>query len=191
MGAYATRTITIEEYKAITDTIKSGYFHNGKRHKPNPTIATILTLQANLGMRIGDILSLTLNSIVKDGNIYRLDVIEEKTGKKRIYSVPEEVYSFIVNYCTENKINSRRRIFQLTTRNVQKTLKEVAEFLSITDVSTHSFRKFAGNRIYENSGYDIEVTREFYQHSSIAITQRYIKRTRPQLEAAIQSSVYL
>lgn len=191
MGAYTTKTLTQEQFSEILETVKSGYSHNGKDHKPNNKLAVILTLQANLGMRIGDILHLRLSHIIKDGNHYRLDVTEEKTGKKRAYIVPEEVYSFVENYCLENKISPYRRIFELTERAVQKSIKEVTAFLGMPEISTHSFRKFAACRIYETSGFDIEVTREFLQHSDVGITQRYIKRTRPQLEAAILSSVCL
>ena len=191
MGAYTTKTLTNEQFTEILETVKSGYFHNGKNHKPNERLAVILTLQANLGMRIGDILHLRLSNIVKDGTHYRLDVTEEKTGKKRAYIVPQEVYNFVENYCTQNKISPYRSIFELTERAVQKSIKEVTEYLSLSEISTHSFRKFAACRIYETSGYDIEVTREFLQHSDVGITQRYIKRTRPQLEAAILSSVCL
>lgn len=187
MGAFTTQTITREQFTAITETIRNGYGN----HKPNPTIATVLTLQANLGMRIGDIMHMSLSSIVKDGNYYHLNVIEEKTGKNRNYIVPEAVYNFIANYCMENKINPNRRLFQLTERAIQKCLKEVSEYLGLENISTHSFRKFAASRIYETSGYDIEVTREFLQHASVGTTQKYIKRTRPQLEAAILSSVCL
>lgn len=193
MGAYVTRVLSDGEFAQIIKTIKFGYFaqNTGKEHRANEQIATVLTLQANLGMRIGDILKMSLDSIIKDGNIYRLDVTEEKTGKKRVYSVPNEVFDFIKEYCQRNGIKPCRRIFQLTERAVQKSLKEVADYLGLEDISTHSFRKYSANRIYENSGYDIEVTREFLQHSSVGITQRYIKRTRPQLEAAILSSVCL
>lgn len=187
MGAFTTATITKEQFTKLTETIRNGYAN----HKPNPTIATVLTLQANLGMRIGDIMHMSLSSIIKDGNFYRLDVIEEKTGKKRAYIVPDEVYSFINSYCLENKISPNRRLFQLTERAIQKAIKSAAEYLGLENVSTHSFRKFAASRIYEVSGYDIEVTREFLQHASVGTTQKYIKRTRPQLEAAILSSVCL
>lgn len=193
MGAYTSRTLTENEVSTIISTIKNGYTSSstGKEHRGNLQIATILTLQANLGLRIGDILKLTLESIVKDGNLYRLDITEEKTDKKRTYIVPNEVFDFINDYCNENKIKACRRIFQLTERAVQKSLKEVAEHLGFAEVSTHSFRKFCASRVYENSGCDIETVREFLQHSSVRITQRYIKRSRPQLESAILSSVCL
>lgn len=191
MGAYTTRTLTQDEFKKVIETIRKGYKFNGVKHRGNVAAAAVLTLQANLGMRIGDILKMSLESIVKDGNHYRLDVTEEKTGKKRVYLVPDAIYSFIRDYASKNAKDAQKPIFDLTERAIQKTVKAVSEYLGLEDISTHSFRKLAACRIYESSGYDIEVTREFLQHSSINTTQRYIKRTRPQLESAILASVAL
>ena len=179
--------LTHEEFKTVIETIRNG----DEGHKPNERIAEARMYQANLGMRINDIIHMSLSSIVKDGDYYRLDIVEEKTGKKRVYIVPDAVYNRIENYCAENKINPRRRIFELTERAVQKHLKCVCDHLGLSNVSTHSFRKFAACQIYENSGYDIEATREFLQHANIGTTQRYIKRSRPQLERAILNSVNL
>lgn len=50
--------------------------------KPNERIATCLVLEANLGLRISDILNLKMSDIIKDGDRYRLDITEKKTSKK-------------------------------------------------------------------------------------------------------------
>ncbi|MCJ7689900.1 MAG: hypothetical protein MUO60_11350 [Clostridiaceae bacterium] len=42
--------------------------------------ATILVLEANLELRIAYVL--TLNSIIRDGNRYRLNIFEDKTDKR-------------------------------------------------------------------------------------------------------------
>lgn len=191
MGAYTTRAITKDEFKQVIETIRSGFTYDGITHRPNNQIAEVLILQSNLGMRIGDILHMSLSDIIKDGNYYKLDVTEQKTGKRRAYIVPDAIYSHIEYYCSENKINAQRRLFQLTERAVQKSLKAACDFLGLDNISTHSFRKFAACQIYENSGFDVEATREFLQHGSVTTTQRYIKRSRPQLENAIFASVVL
>lgn len=141
------------------------------------------------GCRIGDILHLSLSSLVRDGDHYRLDIVEQKTGKSRRHQIPEPVYNYIRDYCIENKINPERRLFQFTERAVQKSLKAVTDYLGIPQTSTHSFRKFAGQQIYNNSGHDIEATREFYQHGSVTTTQGYIARSSERLTQAINKSV--
>lgn len=192
MGAYTTLAVNADSYNRIIETIKDGYTgRDGIVHRPAPHMACCLVVQANLGCRIGDILHLTLSSLVHDGNHYRLDITEQKTGKSRRHQVPEEVYNYIKSYCNENQINPERRIFQFSERAVQKTLKAATEYLDIPQTSTHSFRKFAGQQIYEHSGHDIELTREFYQHSSLTVTQAYLACNSDRLTKAINSSINL
>ena len=190
MGAYTTLAVNQDSYKQIIDTIKEGYTgKDGITHRPAPHMACCLVIQANLGCRIGDILHLSLSSLVRDGDHYRLDIVEQKTGKARRHQVPEPIYNYIRDYCAQNGINPERRLFQFTERAVQKALKAVTEYLGIPQVSTHSFRKFAGQQIYNNSGHDIEVTREFYQHGSLTTTQTYIACSSERLAQAINSSI--
>lgn len=192
MGAYTTLAVNQDSYNRIIETIKDGYTgQDGIVHRPAPHMACCLVIQANLGCRIGDILHLSLSSLVRDGDHYRMDIIEEKTGKARRHQVPEPVYNYIRDYCEENRINPERRIFQFSERAVQKALKAATEFLDISKTSTHSFRKFAGQQVYKNSGNDIEVAREFYQHSSLTVTQSYIACSSERLTQAINSSVSL
>ena len=91
-----TRALTEEQYRKIITTINEGFVTAaGERVKPNNRIATALTLEANLGLRISDILHLTINQIVKDGDRYRLDLVEQKTGKeKRVYSSDRDLYLY-------------------------------------------------------------------------------------------------
>ena len=101
-----TVALTEEQYKSIIGTIHSGFVcADGHIVKPNRRIATALSLEANLGLRISDILQLRLSGIIHDGNRYRLNIIEQKTKKKREFTVPIEIYSFIQNYALENNIN--------------------------------------------------------------------------------------
>ena len=192
MGAYTTLAVNQDSYNRIIDTIKNGYTgKDGIKHRPAPNMACCLVIQANLGCRIGDILHLSLSSLVRDGDHYRLDIVEQKTGKARRHQVPEPVYNYIRDYCAENRINPERRIFQFSERAVQKALKAVTEYLDIPQTSTHSFRKFARQQIYSNSGYDIEATREFYQHDSVTTTQTYIACSSERLTQAINKSINL
>ena len=126
---------------------------------------------------------------MRDGDHYRLDIVEQKTGKARRHQVPKPIYNYIRDYCTKNGINPERRLLQFTERAVQKAFKAVTEYFDIPQTSAHSFRKFAGQQIYNNSGHDIEVTREFYQHSSLATTQAYIACSSERLAQAINSSI--
>lgn len=187
MANKTTVALTLEQYKEIIETMRVG----GAGFRKNDRIATCLVLEANLGLRIEDILGLKLSDIVKDGSVYRLDIIEQKTKKKRTFIVPIEIYQFIFIYCSENNIGKNDIIFPITERAVQKHLKTVVDYLGYENISTHSFRKFYASSIYDANNHDIELVRELLQHSSTATTRRYIKRSSAQLEDAIQKHIHL
>ena len=71
MANKRTRALTVEEYNQIIDTMRTGFAGCG----PNDRIATALIIEANLGIRISDILKLKLSDIVKEGSRYRLNII--------------------------------------------------------------------------------------------------------------------
>lgn len=189
MGSYVTRTLDKGEYKELIETVREGYTDNaGVNHRPNKQLATILTLEANLGCRIGDILSLTTDSIILDGSIYKLNITEQKTGKKRCFIVPVPVRNFIENYRVTEGIKSGE-LFDIKAPAVWKQLRAVTDYLGLEDTSTHSLRKLAANTLYEQSNHDIEIVREFLNHSSVRVTQAYLRRSDAQMENAINNMV--
>ena len=101
-----TRAIDEDTYKLIIATMKNGFTHEGVQYKPNERIATVLVLEYNLGLRVGDILQLKVDSFVKDGSRYRLDMYEQKTNKYSNFTVPNEVYQFVLDYAYKNHIST-------------------------------------------------------------------------------------
>ena len=159
--------------------------------RPNERVATALVLEGNLGLRISDIVKLRLCDIVLDGGRYRLEIVEQKTGKRRIFTVPLVIQQYIENYCLRNGLRRDELIFPLTERAIQKQLKIVCDYLGFEGISTHSFRKWYATEIYKNSGYDIALVQRLLQHSSAATTQRYIGMEPQRIEAAIQGHTTL
>ena len=104
------KALTTEQYKAIISAMRHGI----GQLRPNERCAAVLTAEANLGMRIGDILRLKLSDIVLDGRRYRLNVIEEKTGKRRTFTVPGEVYSFFCDYAKRRGFGADDKLFPIT-----------------------------------------------------------------------------
>ena len=182
-----TKALTTEQYKEIIQAMKEAF--SGCR--PNERIATILVLEGNLGLRISDILQLRLRDIVKDGTRHRLDIIEQKTGKQRTFTVPLVIQQYIENYCLRHRIPKTAIIFPITERAVQKQLHIVCDYLGYEGISTHSFRKWYATEIYKNSGYDIALVQRLLQHSSAATTQRYIGIEPQHIEDAIQNHAQL
>lgn len=176
-----TTALTTEQYSEIITTMKNG----SPLFRPNDRIATALVLEGNLGLRVGDIVRLRPCDIVNDGGRYRLAVTEQKTGKKRFFTVPNIIHQYIADYCNRHSIGKNDLMFPVTTRAVQKQLAIVCEFLGYDGIGTHSFRKWYATEIYKNSGYDIALVQRLLQHSSAAITQRYIGIEPQRIEQAI------
>lgn len=187
MANKMTVALTQEQFREIIETMRSG----GAGFRPNDRIATCLVLEANLGLRIDDILNLHLSDFLKDGGNYRLNIIEQKTHKKRTFFVPLEIYQFVCIYCMERNISAEKRIFPITPRTVQKYLKKVTDFIGYENIGTHSFRKFFATELYETNDHDIELVRELLQHTSTVTTQRYIKRSSKTVEEAIRKHVFI
>ena len=123
--------LTTEEYEDIISTMKRG----GDGFRANSRIASALIVEANLGIRIGDVLRLRLSDIVRDGKRYRLNMVEQKTGKERRFSVPDAVYGFLRDYAEAHGISENDRLFPLTERAVQKHLKAVCDYLGYENIS--------------------------------------------------------
>lgn len=192
MANKRTVALTETEYRESIDLLRTGFELNGKIVKPNPRIATIAVLQASLGLRLGDILHLTVNSIVQDGeNRFRLDINEEKTGKYRTFSVPTEIYTYIVKYALDNDISKSQRLFEISKRQISRHLNKVFKKmkLDIEKYGSHSYRKMFATQAYIDGDYDIELVRVLLQHSNVAITQNYLSISSKKIEAALEKTV--
>jgi len=67
---------------------------------------------------------------------------------------------------------------------VQSILKMACDYLGYEGISTHSFRKFYATEIYKQDN-DIALVQRLLQHSSPAVTQRYIGIEPERIEKAI------
>lgn len=183
--------LTDEQYKESISLLRSGFILNGVVIKPNERIAVLEVVQACLGLRLGDCLSLRMGSFVKDGSRYRLDIREQKTGKMRTFTVPLEIYSFIQNYALENSIGVDARLFDVTERQVQRHLNKVFSKMSLPlrNYGSHSYRKYFSQKVYIENDYNIELVRILLQHSSITVTQRYLDIGQKQIETALAKTV--
>lgn len=180
-----TVALTDEQYRNLIDAIRSGFI--GCR--PSDRAATCLMLEANLGLRISDILNLRLDDIIADGDRFRLDIVEQKTGKKRTFTVPIQIRSYLQNYCRRYGIRPEDRIFDISERQVQHKLQQAADYLGYNRIGTHSFRKFFATRIYVNNNYNIVLVQKLLQHSDSTITQRYIGLGSEELENALKNNL--
>lgn len=180
----AARAITEEEYHELIETMRSG----GVGFKPSDRNATAFVVQANLGLRIGDVLKLTPNSFIRTSDGWKLAVVEEKTGKVRDFRVENEFMLFMENYWLRNGIGTKDLIFPISVRTAQDYLKKVVDYLDLPgEIGTHSFRKMYATKAYEKNGRDIRLVQQMMLHGSAETTERYIGIKPERLEAAQKS----
>ena len=184
-----TRPLEKEEYKKIMELLDSGftYTEDGKEKtfRPNQQIALALSLQANLGLRIGDVLSLKVSNF--KGN--KLEVREDKTDKLQYREVNPAIVNIIKDYAIDNKLSKNDNIFSIKVRVIQKQLKIICNYLELDNISTHSFRKMYATMQYELNNNNIELIKELLNHSSIATTQRYIRVSQEAINKASSSFI--
>lgn len=186
-----TRPVTKEELFEIVNMLVEGFEYKGQMVKSKDKIAAVVLSEANLGIRLSDVLHLTLESFQKDGGVYYIDIVEQKTGKRRHLPVSSEFMNYIQAYAIRYKLNTKQRLFDFTDRYVQKYLRMVCYKLGYHNVSTHSLRKFYGTEIYKDNNYDIRLVQVLLNHSDVRVTQKYIGVDSQKIDTAINSHVVL
>ena len=90
----------------------------------------------------------------------------------------------IMEYALEKNLSKDNNLFNISARAVQKQLKIVTEYLGLSNISTHSFRKLYATLQYEKNNNNLELVKELLNHSSIATTQRYIRVSQQAINKA-------
>jgi len=180
----ATRPLEIDEYKTIIQLLNHGFtMSTGEIITPKPSVAIAFQLQANLGLRIGDVLRLKVANF--RGN--KLEMSEQKTGKVQWREINTFVSTAVKDYAIEKGLKPDDKLFDFTVRHAQKYLTKATQYLGINRVGTHSFRKMFATTVYEKNGHDLELVKNLLNHSSVAITQRYIRVSQEAMNEASRS----
>ena len=176
----ATRPIEIDEYKKIMELLHTGV---EKRFRKNPKVALALMLEANLGLRISDILRLKIGNF--KGNM--LEINEKKTGKLQYRPVNKNIIESINEHARKYNLKSNDYLVNIKTKAIQKQLRIICKYLNLYNISTHSFRKLYATTQFEKSNNNLELVKELLNHSSVATTQRYIRVTQQAINEASEN----
>ncbi|MDT3694700.1 MAG: tyrosine-type recombinase/integrase, partial [Mucispirillum sp.] len=150
----------------------------------NYKISLLIALGCFTGLRISDFLSLRWKQILDTDEF---TVIKKKTGKQRTIRLNSQLQEHI-RECYEHinpvGVNAPILVSQKgTVYSVQRIniiLKEVKKKyrLKIKNFSCHSLRKTFGRQVYnmnsDNSELALVKLMELFNHSSVAITKRYL-----------------
>lgn len=149
------------------------------------------------GLRISDLLSLTWEQILGES----FSLYEKKTGKHREIKVNAGVRDHIRDCFVALKIrDSKEKCFLnkygdvISIQRVNVILKEIRVkygLVGIDHFSTHSFRKTFGRKVVEMAGENSEMAliklAELFNHSSTAITRRYLGLRQQELREVYDS----
>lgn len=162
---------------------------NMKRYlkERNPRDYLLFTLGINGGLRISDLLELTIEQ-VRDKD--RIKIREEKTNKVRDYPIPGHCKKVIADYLKTTGLTtgplfpSRKGDKHITRQHAWAIINEAAHAAGIPDdvsIGTHTLRKTFGYWAYK-AGHDITRIQKLLNHSSPGITLAYIGITKEELD---------
>ena len=175
---YSTTTADYMEWETAMNLIRK------LAKDENYKMSLLIAIGCFTGLRISDILSLRWNQIL---NTDEFSIIEKKTGKKRIIRLNPQLQKHISECYGHIKpigekapilVSQKGTVFSIQRINV--ILKEIKKKyrLKIKNFSCHSLRKTFGRQVYNMNGENSELAlvklMELFNHSSVAITKRYL-----------------
>ena len=150
----------------------------------NYKMSLLIALGCFTGLRISDILALRWEQIL---STEEFTIIEKKTGKKRVLRLNsqlqqhiQECYEHIKPISVKSPILVSQKGTVFTIQRINVILKEIKRKyrLKVKNFSCHSLRKTFGRQVYnmnsEKSELALVKLMELFNHSSLAITKRYL-----------------
>ena len=150
----------------------------------NYKMSLLVALGCFTGLRISDILALRWNQIL---GVDEFTIIEKKTGKQRTLRLNpqlqkhiQECYERIKPIGVKAPILVSQKGTTFTIQAINRKLKDIKKQykLRINNFSCHSLRKSFGRQVYNMNESNAELAlvklMELFNHSSIAITKRYL-----------------
>jgi len=150
----------------------------------NYKMSLLVAIGCFTGLRISDILALRWKQIL---GVPDFTIIEKKTGKRRTIRLNPELQRHIVDCYNHIQpigiespilVSQKGTVFSVQRINaILKGLKKKYR-LKINHFSCHSLRKTFGRQVYnmnsESSELALVKLMELFNHSSVAITKRYL-----------------
>jgi site-specific recombinase XerD len=162
--------------------------------KHNERDYLMFVLGINSGLRISDLLHLNVTDVAgKDSIVVR----EKKTGKTKQFALSDTCKKAIAEYLehtdvTEGALFASRKGGEAITRmQAWRVINEAAQAAGVTEnVGTHTMRKTFGYHALRQ-GVDIAYLMQCFNHSSAAITKRYIGITQDELNDKVYLNMNL
>jgi len=187
----------MKEVQPIRDTKKIDAMKSIMKGESSYRDLLLFTLGINTGLRISDILDLKWGSFLNGGKLLKtkdqLNVVEIKTKKVKTFVINKSVaealklyYDSLDSADPEDPVFSSRKSGNGSPKAISRVgawmlLNRYAHMVGLDDgIGTHTLRKTFGYHLYKK-GVALEYIQKMLNHSSPAITLRYIGITQDQL----------
>ena len=147
----------------------------------------------NTGLRISDIVRLRKKHVCGDW----IETVEQKTGKRTRIPLNTQIRQIIQDRCRDMGMEdllfpSRVTIgdgtvqMPMTRRTAYNDIRQIAEMFGLGDhIGCHTMRKTFGYWHYKKNK-DLELLREWFNHTSQAVTRRYIGMDENERQKSVQ-----
>lgn len=144
----------------------------------NPKYGIMFSIGVNTGLRISDILALTIGDIRNKDHV---TITEEKTDKTKRFLINKPLQKEINAYIKKTGLQddspvipSKKNPHKPVTRiQAYRVLNDAAEQCGLEEVGTHTLRKTFGYHFYKRTK-NVALLMDIFNHSAPSITLRYI-----------------
>jgi integrase len=155
-------------------------------------LLTLISVGSYTGLRISDLLRLRWVDLLQSEHLELHEVKTKKYRKIKINTKPKRLISTILR---KNKTNPERLILfneqtgkSYSRQHLNRLLKGIKrEYkLSISNFSTHSFRKTFGRRIWHQDNYSeksLILLSLIFNHADTQVTRKYLGITDEEIQA--------
>ena len=177
--------------KEVQDTLLNN-FKAGRRNY------TVFQVGKATLLRVSDVMNLKMSDIYDDDGSVKSNAFihDKKTGKANtLYLKP--VVNDLVNYkiwLDKNSLVSdwlfpsiKCPSRHITEKQFYKIMSRVGDLLNINYLGTHTMRKTGAYRVYTQSNYNIGLVMHLLNHSSEAMTLRYLGLDRETTEQTLDT----
>lgn len=141
------------------------------------------------GLRISDVINAKVNESLMGQRI----LTEQKTGKKKVVTLNSKLKNAINVFVAENGLDADDYLFfsskdksaHIKRSQASKIIANAGDMIGLV-VSAHSLRKTFGYLAYKN-GVPLELLMNIFNHSSQAVTLRYIGITQDNINEVYNS----
>lgn len=146
----------------------------------------LFVLGINTGLRISDLLTLKVGDVKYTSHII---INEQKTGKLKRFKINSELQHHISDFtiskdAAEYLFKSRRGNDRIHRVQAWKILNAAAGEVGLNEIGTHTLRKTFGYHFYQKYK-DVAVLQQIFNHSSPAVTMRYIGINQDIMDEAV------